>query len=439
MKLLVISSAPVVAIDGKFHLYAPYEKEMQLWAKHADTIQFCCPIWREDRKLLIAPISFEVEGIQEVKEFDITSFSNKLKAIPLAIVALIKIFKAMQQADHIHLRCPGNIALLACLVQILFPKKTKTAKYAGNWDSNAKQPWSYRMQKWLLSNTFLTRNMQVLVYGEWPNQTKNVKPFFTATYSESEIQNLEFSIQNKLSPQADTSSEKSESRTTEKELDLPRSDKDDNTLLSLRAESRTIENSLDSARLDKTENKLFPTPDSQLPTSFLFVGTLSKGKQPLYATQLVEELHKRGKKVMLDMYGEGVLRKELEHYIWQNNLQTIVALRGNQSKETVLKAYQSSHFLILPSKSEGWPKVVAEAMFWGCVPLASPVSCVPYMLGNGSRGLLLTERLSEDVNQLIELLHDPETYQKMANEGQNWSRQFTTDKFEAEIKKLLLR
>ena len=373
MKLLVISSAPVVAIDGKFHLYAPYEKEMQLWAKHADTIQFCCPIWRDDKKLLIAPISFEVEGIQEVKEFDITSFSNKLKAIPLAIVALIKIFKAMQQADHIHLRCPGNIALLACLVQILFPKKTKTAKYAGNWDPKAKQPWSYRLQKWLLSNTFLTRNMQVLVYGEWPNQTKNVKPFFTATYSESEVQ-----------------STKCEVRSVEEEV-----------------------------------------------LKFLFVGTLSKGKQPLYATQLVEELHKRGKKVMLDMYGEGVLRKELEHYIWQNNLQTIVALRGNQSKETVLKAYQSSHFLILPSKSEGWPKVVAEAMFWGCVPLASPVSCVPYMLGNGSRGLLLTERLSEDINQLVALLHYPKTSQKMANEGQNWSRQFTTDKFEAEIKKLL--
>jgi len=373
LKLLVISSAPVVAIDGKFHLYAPYEKEMQLWAKHADTIQFCCPIWRDDKKLLIAPISFEVEGIQEVKEFDITSFSNKLKAIPLAIVALIKIFKAMQQADHIHLRCPGNIALLACLVQILFPKKTKTAKYAGNWDPKAKQPWSYRLQKWLLSNTFLTRNMQVLVYGEWPNQTKNVKPFFTATYSESEVQ-----------------STKCEVRSVEEEV-----------------------------------------------LKFLFVGTLSKGKQPLYATQLVEELHKRGKKVMLDMYGEGVLRKELEHYIWQNNLQTIVALRGNQSKETVLKAYQSSHFLILPSKSEGWPKVVAEAMFWGCVPLASPVSCVPYMLGNGSRGLLLTERLSEDINQLVALLHYPKTSQKMANEGQNWSRQFTTDKFEAEIKKLL--
>ena len=439
MKLLVISSAPIVQKDNQNYLYAPYEKEMQLWAKHTDSIQFCCPIWRDDKKLLIAPISFEVEGIQEVKEFNITSFSNKLKAIPLAIVALIKIFKAMQQADHIHLRCPGNIALLACLVQILFPKKTKTAKYAGNWDPKAKQPWSYRLQKWLLSNTFLTRNMQVLVYGEWPNQTKNVKPFFTATYSESEIQNLEFSIQNKLSPQADTSSEKSESRTTEKELDFPQSDKDDNTFLSLRAESRTIENSLDSARLDKTENKLFPTPDSQLPTSFLFVGTLSKGKQPLYAIQLVEELHKRGKKVTLDLFGEGILRKELENYIGQNNLQNIIRLKGNQTKETVLKAYQSTHFLILPSKSEGWPKVVAEAMFWGCVPLASPVSCVPYMLGNGSRGVVLQENLRADSNQLLALIHDPETYQKMVYEGQNWSRQFTTDKFEAEIKKLLFR
>lgn len=373
MKLLVISSAPVVAIDGKFHLYAPYEKEMQLWAKHADSIQFCCPIWKEDRKLLIAPISFEVEKIHEIQEFDSTSFSNKLKAIPLAILALIKIFKAIQQADHIHLRCPGNIALLACLVQILFPKKVKTAKYAGNWDSKAKQPWSYRLQKWFLSNTFLTRKMQVLVYGEWPNQTKNVKPFFTATYSEKEL------------------------RITNYEL-------------------RSLNEEV---------------------INFLFVGTLSSGKQPLYAIQLVEELCKRGKKVLLDLYGEGVLRIELESYINNNNLQSMISLKGNQSKEIVLKAYQESHFLLLPSKSEGWPKVVAEAMVWGCVPIVTPVSCVPYMLDYGKRGILLQENLILDSSQLLELIDQPEVYHEMVYEGQNWSRQFTTDKFEVEIKKLL--
>ena len=131
------------------------------------------------------------------------------------------------------------------------------------------------------------------------------------------------------------------------------------------------------------------------------------------------------------------MRQELERYLAQNHLEAIVTLHGNQSKETILHAYQSSHFLILPSKSEGWPKVVAEAMFWGCVPIASPVSCVAYMMGNGSRGLLLTERLEADVNKIYKLVSDKEQYQRMAREGLNWSRQFTTDKFELEIMKLL--
>lgn len=373
LKLLVISSAPIVELDDKLHLYAPYETEMQLWAKYADAIQFCCPIWRQERKLLIAPISFEVEKVIELQEFNVTSFSNKLKAIPLAFLAMLKIFKAMSQADHIHLRCPGNMGLIGAMVQILFPKKPKTAKYAGNWDPKSKQPWSYRLQKWILSNPFLTRNMQVLVYGEWPNQTKNIKPFFTATYSEEEVRGAKYEVRN-----------------IKEEV-----------------------------------------------LKFLFVGTLSKGKQPLYAIQLVEELYKKGKKVTLELYGEGVLRKKLEQYIAQNNLETIVALEGNQAKETVLKAYQSSHFLILPSKSEGWPKVVAEAMFWGCVPVVSPVSCVAYMLGNGTRGILLNEQLETDVLQINRLLLDEADYLKMVHEGQDWSQQFTTNRFEEEIRKLL--
>ena len=241
MKLVVISSAPIVQKEGENYLYAPYEKEMQLWAKHANSIQFCCPIWKEDKKLLIAPISFETTPTIELKEFDITSFSNMLRAIPNAFVDLIRIFEAMKKADHIHLRCPGNMALLAAVVQIFFPKKVKTAKYAGNWDPKARQPFTYKLQRWILSNTILTKNIQVLVYGDWENQTKNIKPFFTATYSESEILNANFRIQNK----------------------------------------------------------------DQESIKFLFVGTLSKGKQPLYAIQIVEELFKKGKNVTLDLFGDG--------------------------------------------------------------------------------------------------------------------------------------
>ena len=373
MKLVVISSAPIVQKEGENYLYAPYEKEMQLWAKHANSIQFCCPIWKEDKKLLIAPISFETTPTIELKEFDITSFSNMLRAIPNAFVDLIRIFEAMKKADHIHLRCPGNMALLAAVVQIFFPKKVKTAKYAGNWDPKARQPFTYKLQRWILSNTFLTKNIQVLVYGDWENQTKNIKPFFTATYSESEILNSNFRIQNK----------------------------------------------------------------DQESIKFLFVGTLSKGKQPLYAIQIVEELFKKGKNVTLDLFGDGAMKSEIETYIRNNDLESIIQLKGNQSKDAILTAYQSSHFLILPSKSEGWPKVVAEAMFWGCVPIASPVSCISYMMGNGSRGILLHEKIQEDINQINMVINNQDFYHKIASEGQSWTQQFTTDKFEAEISKLL--
>lgn len=375
MKLLVVSSAPIVLLEERQYMYGPYQKEMKIWARHVGHIQFCCPIWKDDRKLLVDEISFPVLRTIELKEFDIKSVTKIPQAFYYSLLNFWIIVRAMKTADHIHLRCPGNIGLLASIAQIFYPNKKKTAKYAGNWDPKAKQPWSYRMQRKILSNTFLTKNMQVLVYGEWPGQTKNIKSFFTATYSQSEIQNSKFSTQDSTFQEA---------------------------------------------------------------IKFLFVGTLSPGKQPLYVIQLVEKLKEAGENVSLEMYGEGTLRKQLEEYIKRQHLKEYVQLKGNQPKEAVLQAYQKSDYLILPSKSEGWPKVVAEAMFWGCVPLATPVSCVSYMLGHGNRGIVLTEKLQQDAQTILDNLQNRELYQEMSQKAQTWSQQFTTDKFEEEIRKLLI-
>ena len=255
-------------------------------------------------------------------------------------------------------------------MQILFPNKIKTAKYAGNWDPNAIQPWSYKLQKWILSNTFLTKNMQVLVYGEWENQTKNIKPFFTATYRE-------------------------------------------------------------------TDKKEVIVRDLNKKIEFVFVGTLSKGKRPLLAIKIVEQLYLQGNNVNLTLYGEGVQRDILERYILTNNLNTIILLKGNQSKEIVKKALQNAHFLLLPSKSEGWPKVVAEAMFWGCLPIVTKISCVPYMLNKGERGILITPDLTEAVDSIVKYLNDANKYNVACRDAMKWSRKYTLDKFQSEIKNLL--
>ncbi len=387
MKFVIITHVQHIKNDSHYFGYAPYIREMNIWLQYVDEVIVVAPLVNKELNPIHEKYCHSKLRFLTVSEFNITSVANFFKALFKLPKVFSTVYLAMSQADHIHLRCPGNMGLIGALVQMLFPNKPKTAKYAGNWDPRAKQPITYKLQRWILSNTFLTKNMQVLVYGDWDNQTKNIKPFFTATYSESEVRGTKYGV-----------------RSEDEEMGR-RGDE----------ESRSFRDGV----------------------KFLFVGTLSRGKQPLYAIQLVQELYEKGKKVTLELYGEGVLRKDLEYYIAQNNLETIVSLKGNQSKEAVLKAYQTSHFLILPSKSEGWPKVVAEAMFWGCVPIVSKVSCVPYMLDYGERGILLQENLDTDVSQINSLLLNDVSYQKMTHEGEDWSRQFTMDKFEAEIKKLL--
>jgi glycosyltransferase involved in cell wall biosynthesis len=253
-------------------------------------------------------------------------------------------------------------------VLIAFPLKSKSAKYAGNWDPLAKQPLSYRFQKWLLSNTFLTRRMKVLVYGEWPGQSRNVQPFFTATYSSEEA-------------------------------------------------------------LTIAKRKWEP------PFHFVFAGTLSPGKQPLYALQLLHRLQQVFD-LELSIYGEGPERDALEQYLEENELKW-ATLHGNVDKGTIKQAMQRAHFLILPSRSEGWPKVVAEAMWWGAIPMVTPISCVPWMLEKGKRGVLLEGDLEQDAAKVVEHLGNGPVLEEMSTAATQWSRQYTLDRFEKEIGKLL--
>ncbi|MBU3822724.1 glycosyltransferase [Flavobacteriaceae bacterium XHP0103] len=371
MRFLVITHVAHKQYRDQWYAYAPYVREMNLWLKHVDEVIIVASA------VTGVPTDIEIAyrhdhlTFNQIPAIAFVSIQKSIHSLIKMPVIFFKIFKACQRADHIHLRCPGNIGLIGCLVQIFFPKTPKTAKYAGNWDPSAKQPLSYRLQKWILSNSFLTKNMQVLVYGDWPNQTKNIKPFFTATYKNHEIE-------------------------------------------------KPIER------------------DYSGQLNFVFVGSLVEGKRPLLAVKIIEALFRQGKEVSLHMYGDGILKGDLKQYVEQNDLKSIIKLHGNQEKEVVKGALKQSHFLILASKSEGWPKAIAEALFFGTIPIATSISCVPYMLGYGRRGILIEPTLEKALVTINRSLLD-EDLEAMSRQGSEWSQQFTLDYFEVEIKKLLVR
>ncbi len=369
MKLLVISDAHIIEKQGKKVAYAPYVKEMNLWMRLVDHTVIVCPNKLEGT-LLAQPFkiqNFKQVGLRRLEFHNVRDAVVSFLTTPYQALVL---WNQMRKANHIHLRCPGNLGLLACFVQILFPWKRKTAKYAGNWDPKAKQPFAYNLQKWILSSTLLTRNIDVLVYGEWNQNNKNSTPFFTASYGEKDIE--------KLGPRS---------------FDQP-----------LRA---------------------------------LFVGKMGENKRPYETVQLIESLNDMGLVVYLDMYGEGNEVERIKKYIIKNNLEHLVTLHGNQPAEVVKKAYQRSHLLFLLSKSEGWPKVVAEGMFWGLVPVATSVSAVPWMLGGGSRGFLIANVNYIKKTWLVEMLSDSKGLLDISKNAQQWSRQYTLESFESAIKKIL--
>ena len=171
--------------------------------------------------------------------------------------------------------------------------------------------------------------------------------------------------------------------------------------------------------------------------NFIFVGTLSEGKQPFFAIKLVEKLLENGSEASLKIYGTGALHKHLSKYIAESKFRKSISLEGFIEKNELKKEYLQSHFLILPSKSEGWPKAIAEAMFFGCIPIATSVSCVPWMLANGKRGILIPDDF-ELANQLLQIdIQNFSKFTEMAENAQNWSQKYTLQKFEEEIAKFL--
>lgn len=370
MTFCIITHVHHTKSNGDYFGYAPYIDEMNIWLKYVDKVIIVAPLKNFENSAIHQKYKHQNIEFIAVPDFSLTSFGAICKTILNLPKILFLIFTAMKKSNHIHLRCPGNMGLLGSLVQILFPKKKKTAKYAGNWDANSIQPISYRIQKYILSNTFLTKKMQVLVYGTWSNQSRNIKSFFTATYLESDKINVE---------------------------------------------PKNLNSSI----------------------QFIFVGSLTSGKQPFEAIKIVQKLKLLNYDVQLNIYGEGAEKQNLKNYIDSNNLYDTIILKGNVSKEEMKSVYQESHFLILNSKSEGWPKVVAEAMFWGCLPIASQVSCIPTMLDYGKRGILISNSFPNDIEAIEMLIKNQELYNAKIKEAISWSRNFTIDKFESEIKKLV--
>lgn len=374
IRFLIIS--PVIhKKDNKgFAAYTPYVREMNIWLKYVDHVRVIAPLSEKDPDPLETYYHHDSLSFCSVPAINFTRVGSLLYSLFVLPLVMLRIIRGMIWANHIHLRCPSNMGLLGVIAQIFFPHKIKTVKYANNWDPGSRQAATYRFQQHLLRNGFLTRKASVLVYGDWKEKSPNIVPFFTASYPRSKA--------------------------------LP----------------------VDIRRIG---------PGKKEPLNLIFVGTLTGNKRPLECIKVLQILKDRGYLVKLDMFGDGAQRPMLEAYIAEYGLGNEVKLWGRQSPDTVESFFMKAHFLVFLSYSEGWPKVVAESMWWGCMPLTTDVSCVSQMLGGGARGVIVEPDASKVADVIEQFVSAPDTYTKACQAAMDWSRQYDLEHFEEEIVKLI--
>ncbi|RZV56116.1 MAG: glycosyltransferase, partial [Flavobacteriaceae bacterium] len=115
-----------------------------------------------------------------------------------------------------------------------------------------------------------------------------------------------------------------------------------------------------------------------------------------------------------------------------------IRLHGNVDIERIKNRLKTSHFIILPSRSEGWPKAIVEGMFFGTIPIVTDVSCIRELLDYGSRGIVIEPNLVDATKEIVSSL-DSDNLNNMSQRAAQWSQKYTLEYFESQIKSILLQ
>ena len=138
------------------------------------------------------------------------------------------------------------------------------------------------------------------------------------------------------------------------------------------------------------------------PFSFCFVGRLEKEKGVLRIIEAFSALDEESKRSIhrIHFVGDGKDRETFESIATKNNIPAV--FHGFLSREQVFDIYGQCHFFLLPSSaSEGFPKVIAEAMNFGCIPLVSNVSSIGQYIHHEENGFIINDLNNSDLKELL--------------------------------------
>lgn len=136
----------------------------------------------------------------------------------------------------------------------------------------------------------------------------------------------------------------------------------------------------------------------------------------------------------LDVVGGGSLLKELKQQAGSLALDDRVTFHGKVEQARVLDLMQQAHLFCYPtSASEGFPKVVLEALANGLPVITTRVSVLPQLIGAGS-GIVLEEASPTAMAAAVrEIYSDRAKYRLMSTKAIETAREYTLENWRDQI------
>jgi glycosyltransferase involved in cell wall biosynthesis len=185
-------------------------------------------------------------------------------------------------------------------------------------------------------------------------------------------------------------------------------------------------------------------PDSSQPNpvnKVITVSRLGKEKGIDIAIRAMVALNKEGLDFKYTIVGDGPIRKELADLVDKLNAGDHIFFHGRENdRKKLTELYQEADIFLLPSLSEGIPKVILEAMAASLSIVASDAGGIPDLIGeNGERGWLIEPGSVESCKEALKKsLQNIELRNQKRMAAYEFILEHTAEKEAARIEDLIL-
>lgn len=166
-------------------------------------------------------------------------------------------------------------------------------------------------------------------------------------------------------------------------------------------------------------------------TIVVFVGRLTKAKNPRDAIIAFEKIHQKLPSAKLIIIGKGnpkyVLK--LKDLVKTIKLEASIKFTGYINNQKKIHFLRLAKVVLIPSVREGWNLVATEANATGCVPVGYNVPGLRDSILDRKTGILIKEKSPEKLAEAaIAILSNNNLYQSLAHGGLAWAKKFNWNK-----------